>query len=240
MPRSQPKGKSEGKSKAAKATTTTASPLPRTIVYIDSFNLYYGCLKHTPYRWLNIEQMCALLLPDHQILAIKYYTARIKPPTDDPDKAVRQEVYLRALATLPLVSMTFGQYLSHVIKRPLANPPAGGPAFVDIVNNEEKGSDVNIATHLILDAAKDAYDLAVLVSNDSDLQEPLRVVRQEFGKPVGILSPLNSTRRASRELIQYATFTKRIRASVLQASQFPESLTDSRGTIHQPPKWTHR
>jgi uncharacterized LabA/DUF88 family protein len=137
--------------------------------------------------------------------------------------------------------MTFGQYLSHVIKRPLANPPADGPAFVDIINNEEKGSDVNIATHLILDAAKDAYDLAVLVSNDSDLQEPLRVVRQDFGKPVGILSPLNSTRRASRELIQYATFTKRIRASVLQASQFPESLTDSRGgVIHRPPKWTHR
>jgi len=238
VPKSQPKGKSKA---AVKAPATLPAPLPRTIVYIDSFNLYYGCLKHTPYRWLNIQHMCALLLPDHQILAIKYYTARIKPPADDPDKAVRQEVYLRALATLPLVSMTFGQYLSHVIKRPLANPPAEGPAFVDIINKLLMGSDVNIATHLILDAAKDAYDLAVLVSNDSDLQEPLRVVRQEFGKPVGILSPLNSTRRASRELIQFATFTKRIRTGVLRASQFPESLTDSHGiVIHQPPKWTHR
>jgi hypothetical protein len=80
------------------AENLSATPLPRTIVYIDSFNLYYGCLKHTPYRWLNVEQMCTLLLPDHHILAIKYYTARIKPPADDPDKAVRQEVYLRALA----------------------------------------------------------------------------------------------------------------------------------------------
>ena len=115
MPRSKSKGTS-------KTTSPSATPLPRTIVYIDSFNLYYGCLKHTPYRWLNIEQMCALLLPDHHILAIKYYTARIKPPADDPDKAVRQEVYLRALATLPLVTMTFGQYLSHVIKRPLEDP----------------------------------------------------------------------------------------------------------------------
>jgi uncharacterized LabA/DUF88 family protein len=233
VPKSQPKGKS-------RSAQPSPSPLPRTIVYIDAFNLYYGCLKHTPYRWLNIEQMCTLLLPDHQILAIKYFTARIKPPADDPDKAVRQEVYLRAIATLPLVTITFGQYLSHVIKRPLANPPATGSALVDIINNEEKGSDVNIATHIVLDAAKNAYDVAVLVSNDSDLQEPLRVVRQEFGKPVGILSPLNSTRRASRELVQYATFTKRIRANVLQTSQFPASLTDSRGTIHQPTKWTHR
>ncbi|MGO8948813.1 MAG: NYN domain-containing protein [Ktedonobacterales bacterium] len=233
MPRSKPTRK-------AKSTPSSTLLLPRTIVYIDAFNLYYGCLKHTPYRWLNIEQMCTLLLPDHQILAIKYYTARIKPPADDPDKAVRQEVYLRALATLPLVTVTFGQYLSHVIKRPLANPPATGSVLVDIINNEEKGSDVNIATHMVLDAAKNAYDVAVLVSNDSDLQEPLRVVRHEFGKPVGILSPLNTTRRASRELIQYATFTKRIRVNVLQASQFPASLTDSRGTIHQPAKWTHR
>ena len=233
MPRSKSKGTS-------KTTSTFAAPLPRTVVYIDSFNLYYGCLKHTPYRWLNIEQMCTLLLPDHQILAIKYYTARIKPPADDPDKAVRQEVYLRALATLPLVTMTFGQYLSHVIKRPLATPPATGSALVDIINNEEKGSDVNIATHMVLDAAKNAYDVAVLVSNDSDLQEPLRVVRQEFGKPVGILCPLNRDRKASRELSRYATFTKRIRANVLKASQFPTSLTDNRGTIHQPEKWTHR
>ena len=232
-----PRSKSQGTSTT---TSPSATPLPRTIVYIDSFNLYYGCLKHTPYRWLNIEQMCTLLLPDHQILAIKYYTARIKPPADDPDKAVRQEVYLRALATLPLVTMTFGQYLSHVIKRPLANPPATGSALVDIINNEEKGSDVNIATHMVLDAAKNAYDVAVLVSNDSDLQEPLRVVRQEFGKPVGILCPLNRDRKASRELTRYATFTKRIRANVLQASQFPASVTDSRGTIHQPTKWTHR
>jgi uncharacterized LabA/DUF88 family protein len=214
--------------------------LPATIVYIDAFNLYYGCLKHTPYRWLNIEQMCTLLLPDHQIVAIKYYTARIKPPADDPDKAVRQEVYLRALRTLPLVSITFGQYLSHVIKRPLAHPPDTGSALVEIINHEEKGSDVNIATHMVLDAAKNLCDVAVLVSNDSDLQEPLRIVGQDFGKRTGILCPLSRGRKASRELTQYATFTKRIRADVLKASQFPPSLADNRGVIHQPPKWVHR
>src|SRR5262245_64630730 len=78
---------------------------PRTIVYIDGFNLYYRRLKGTPYRWLNLDIMCRLLLPDNQIDHINYYTARIT----DSDRFSRQDVYLRALATLPAVSITYGR-----------------------------------------------------------------------------------------------------------------------------------
>lgn len=211
------------------------------MVYIDAYNLYYGCLKHTPYRWLNIEKMCCLLLPDdlHQILAIKYFTARIKPPKNDREKAVRQEVYLRALGTLPLVSITYGQYMSNVVQRPLAKAVNGRYRMVDIIDSKEKGSDVNLAAHMILDGARDCYDVAVIISNDSDLQEPMRIVRHELGKDVGLLSPLNEDRHASRSLTQHATFHKRINLSVLAASQLPPSLIDRRGKIHQPTKWKH-
>ncbi|HEV2239346.1 MAG TPA: hypothetical protein VGR57_22005, partial [Ktedonobacterales bacterium] len=65
---------------ATPSGTQASHTFPRTIVYIDGFNLYYRRLKGTVYRWLNIEEMCALLLPKNQIERINYYTARIKDP----------------------------------------------------------------------------------------------------------------------------------------------------------------
>ena len=51
----------------------------RTIVYIDGFNLYYGCLKNTPYKWLNLEKLFMQLLDKkHKIIAVKYFTARVR------------------------------------------------------------------------------------------------------------------------------------------------------------------
>jgi hypothetical protein len=206
---------------------------PRTIVYIDGFNLYYRRLKGTPYRWLNLDVMCRLLLPDNQIDHIKYYTARIT----DSDRFSRQDVYLRALATLPSVSITYGRYLQHTVKRPLANPSPGSPRYVDVIDNEEKGSDVNLATHLVLDGARDAFDVAVVISNDSDLQEPVRVVRRELGKAVGIVSPQDGNLPINPQLKEYASFVKRIREWALKQSLFPEVMSDNGGVFYCPPKW---
>jgi uncharacterized LabA/DUF88 family protein len=210
-------------------------PLPRTIVYIDGFNLYYRRLKGTPYRWLNVERMCSLLLPNNQIEHIKYYTARIT----DPGKYGRQDVYLRALATLPLVSITYGRYLSHNVQRRLSNPPAGGSAMVEVIDNEEKGSDVNLATHLVLDACRGAYEVAMIISNDSDLQEPMRVVKHDLGKRVGLITPVKGKQPMNPQLRQHADFVKRVGDSVLRASQFPATMTDNGGRFHQPAKWKH-
>ena len=54
---------------------------------------------------------------------------------------------------------------------------------------EEKGSDVNLASHLVRDAYQQAFQVAVLITNDSDLAEPVRIVRQELNLPVGVLNP---------------------------------------------------
>jgi uncharacterized LabA/DUF88 family protein len=206
---------------------------PRTIVYIDGFNLYYRRLKGTPYRWLNLDVMCRLLLPDNQIDHINYYTARIT----DSDRFSRQDVYLRALATLPAVSITYGRYLQHTVQRPLANPSPGSPRYVDVIDNEEKGSDVNLATHLVLDGARNAFDVAVVISNDSDLQEPVRVVRREFGKIVGIISPQDGNLPINPQLKEHASFVKRIREWALKQSLFPEVMSDVGGVFYCPPKW---
>ncbi len=55
-----------------------------TYVYIDGFNLYYGALKGTQYKWLNLQKLCELVLPNNKIAYIKYYTARVKDRPDDP------------------------------------------------------------------------------------------------------------------------------------------------------------
>jgi len=99
---------------------------------------------------------------------------------------------------------------------------------------EEKGSDVNLATHLLHDGFLKLFEAAVIVTNDSDLTEPVRVVRQVLNMPIGILNPHD---RDSKTLQQYATFVKRIRQKHLIDSQFPNKLTDGKGEFHKPSDW---
>jgi hypothetical protein len=70
----------------------------RTNVYVDGFNLYYGCLKGTPYKWLDLDALCRRLLPKHELGRIRYFTAIIAARPHDPSGPARQRAYLRALA----------------------------------------------------------------------------------------------------------------------------------------------
>ena len=74
---------------------------PRTFVYVDGFNLYYNALKDTQYKWLDLMKMSRLLLPQHDVRRIRYFTARVTAMAHDVDQPRRQETYLRALRTLP-------------------------------------------------------------------------------------------------------------------------------------------
>jgi uncharacterized LabA/DUF88 family protein len=204
----------------------------RTSVYIDGFNLYYGQLKNSPYKWLDLSSLFRLYLDtdNNKIESIKYFTAKVKSRPTDPAQHIRQELYLRALRTIPNLEIIYGHFLSHVIKMPLAD----GTGTVEVIKTEEKKSDVNLAVNMLHDAHLNRYDLAVLVSNDSDLEEPVRIVTKELGKKVGILNP---QKKFSNMLTQYALFKKSIRTNVLAQCQFPEKMTDSRGTFQKPKEW---
>jgi hypothetical protein len=147
---------------------------------------------------------------------------------------MRQQIFLRALRTIPNLSIIFGHYLSNETMMRLANPVPGSSPYVKVVKTEEKGSDVNIATHLLADGFRGVYNIAVVITNDSDLSEPIRIVKDELGLPVGILCP---HQRLSQVLSRYATFIKRIRQGVLAASQFPNPLTHAHGTFYKPRTW---
>jgi hypothetical protein len=205
----------------------------KTIIYIDGFNFYYGACRRFGIRWSNPDALAKILLPGHQIEAIRYFSAHLKPDPLDPDKANRQGVYLRALRTLPNLDVQMGSFLQSVKKMPLF-PVSNPPVLIDVLKTEEKGSDVNLATALLLDAFDSRMACAVVVSNDSDLLGPIRVVRQRFGIKVGLLNP---QKRVSYVLSAEVDFFKQIRRGVLEASRFADALSDGEGHFHKPPSW---
>jgi hypothetical protein len=210
----------------------------RTIVYVDGFNLYYGALKGTPHRWLNIGELCSKMLPQDEIVGIKYFTALVRDRPGRQGLASRQQTYLRALATIPHVSIHLGHFLTRPVRRALVAPPKGGPRSCEVWQTEEKGSDVNLASHMLVDGFRGQYELAVVVSNDSDLKEPVRLVREELTLPVGVLNPhaKRSWALSPRDLPR-GSFFKPIRTGVLADSQFPNVLSDVRGRIRKPRRW---
>jgi hypothetical protein len=117
---------------------------------------------------------------------------------------------------------------------PLAHPRSGGPATLEVIKTQEKGSDVNLATYLLLDAFRRDCDTAIVISNDSDLKEPIVLAQSELGLHVGVVNPHPASRR-SRAL--QPTFFKQIREKDLRVCQFASTLTDARGTIHKPTTW---
>lgn len=206
----------------------------RAIVYVDGFNLYHGALRHTPYKWLNVLALArALVDSNKRIVKVKYFTAKVSPRANDPDQPFRQHLYLRALGTLN-AQIVYGRYLSHVVKMFKANQVPGTDPFVEVVKTEEKGTDVNIASHMIVDAADNLFDCAILISGDSDLTTPVKICIGKYGKCVGVLNP---QRQKCRTLEREATFYKHIRETTLAACQFDAVLSDAAGSFHKPSRW---
>lgn len=191
--------------------------MTRTIVYIDGFNLYYRALKGTRHKWLDIAALSAAVMPSTcQIEAIKYYTAHVSGRVN-PDSPKKQHAYLRAIATLPRVAIFYGNFLvvqkwAGLVQpptfRPIVTlPPEPVPDVAYVWKTEEKGSDVNLGVHLVRDAFTGAFDRAAVITNDTDLVEPIRIVTQELGLPVTLLTP---TAKPSASLVNIATEVRHI------------------------------
>jgi len=211
--------------------------LTLTNVYVDGFNLYYCALKGTAYKWLDVAALCRHVFPRNTIHRVRYFTAQVSATPTDPDKPTRQQTYLRALGTIPGLTVHLGRFTVHEREMALAHPTPDGPRTALVVRTEEKGSDVNLATYLVRDGFKCEYEAAIVVSNDSDLIEPIRVVRDELRLPVGILNPQMDGHRVAWGLRKVASFYRPLSSSALSASQFSASLQDAVGVIHKPLSW---
>ena len=207
-----------------------------TNLYIDGFNLYYRALKDSPFRWLDLRRLGETLFPQDTINRVCYFTARLQARPDNPNQPRRQLVYLRALGTIPNLDIYYGSFRSGVKRRPLAEPVPGLPTHVLIRDSEEKGTDVNLATRLLVDGFNRDYEQAVVVSNDSDFAGAMRYVRDSLGHRVTLVNP-DPRRTSHRELVTAATYVRRLWKIHLRRSQLPETLMDEVGVITKPSGW---
>lgn len=204
--------------------------MPRIITYIDCFNLYFGVKRHTgnQYLWLNVESLSAsLILPEDQLMATKYFTARIK---GEDSKRKRQKTYLEALAFGTATKIYFGRY--QVIRNGVTCENCGLSWDV----KSEKMTDVQIATQLLTDAFTDQFDTAILISADSDLVPPVRMIKENFPqKKIQILFPPH---RFSYELQEAADVYETMDISDLQKNQLPNEIVKPDGyVLYKPITW---
>ncbi len=207
-----------------------------TNFYIDGFNLYFRALRGTRLKWLDLRRLCENLFPDDEVNRVCYFTARIRARPSDPDQPQRQQVYLRALNAIEGMEIHYGTFRDRKITRPLVEPVTGMPRLVTVLDSEEKGTDVNLATRLLVDGFERRYEQAVIISNDSDLASPMRYVRDVLGLEAVVVNPDRHT-HTHRDLGNSASYTKRLRARHLRESQLPTVMKDRHGTITKPQSW---
>ena len=215
---------------------------PTACVYVDGFNLYYGALKDTPLRWLNPLALATKVFPAFDCVGCKYFSAPVSAKAGSSEQALRQSVYWRALRTIPSLEIIEGHFKVRRTWARSANPP---PDMVEIIRAEEKGSDVNLASHLLVDAMAGSCDVALVISGDSDLVTPIGMITSKFSRLVGIINPQRLSGpgrrrlRGSSQLKQVASYYRGgLTWSQLERSQLAAVLTDSRGDFGIPSEWT--
>ena len=201
--------------------------MERVAAYIDGFNLYYGVKAAfgRKYLWLDVEALCgSVLLPDQTLVAVKYFTARVRGPADSQ---ARQSLYLDALQAATSVQAIFG--------RLQLNKLTCNGCGASWTKPEEKKTDVAIASHLVGDAYQDVYDVALLISGDSDMAPPVEMVTGIEGRRVVAAFP---PRRKSDELKRLAGASISISEASLRQSQLKPLIQLPSGlSLQRPPSW---
>ena len=169
--------------------------MKKTIVYIDGYNLYYGLLKGTSYKWLDLVKFAKLLLPTgYEVVEVKYFTSCALTYPHDPASVERQNIYLQALRGLKSLKIIKEFFKKNKVMMPVYEEsccgcPTAKNGYVRVVKLEEKRSDVNLAVEMLVDASVDEVDSLVLITGDSDQVGTIEAVRSRFGKEVIVCNP---------------------------------------------------
>jgi 6-hydroxy-3-succinoylpyridine 3-monooxygenase len=241
----------------AGVTDSISAPL-RTRVYIDGYNLYYGCLKGTPYKWLDL-----IILFDRYILpssapsasclvplGIKFFTAKIlEQAAKALDSVSSQARYHTALSKLysDRIALIEGYYSITQTKARLIDTAAPNTWARDCKQTlvwklEEKQSDVNLALQAYHDALTGEVDQVVIVTNDTDIAPALQMIRTHTAVKIGVVIPSRSQlREPNTELVQLAHWTRsHITYQELANSQLPRVIIKGRTPVIKPESWYAR
>jgi uncharacterized LabA/DUF88 family protein len=223
--------------------------LMETNLYVDGFNLYYGldrvrkAYPGSSYKWLDLAGLATTVWPMLRPLKrIRYFTALVQAMPGDPQAPLRQQIYLRALRTRN-VEVHFGLFKKRTQEFQLRGAIPQQPTTVDrivlradahITKYDEKGSDVNLASFLIRDAAVGDCDNAIVISNDSDLAEAVRIAQRDFSVRVYVISPAD---RGVKEMRAVAAGLRALKPATVLANQLPVTMSDQVGTLTKPATW---
>ena len=228
-------------------------------VYVDGYNLYYGLLKKSPYKWLDpiaLAKLCCQISAPQHILKLlngqcetKYFTAKVLNNSAFDRTAGRdQDAYHSALtATYPPenLDIVFGYHtVTPVVRREfdywVPNRPHLGCEKTKIWHIEEKQTDVNIAIHSLRDAYTDTSEqLHIFVSNDSDLAPLIDMLSELQHIRTGIISPIRGqATKPSGSLVKNADWsTGAIKPELLKKAQLPYIVNKGKTTIRKPIEW---
>ncbi len=168
---------------------------------------------------------------------MRYFTAKVSARPHDPSQPQRQQAYFRALETVG-VDLHYGRFKKDQVPMWRATPcPVAGcaeSAVVQVVKTEEKGSDVALGAYLLRDSYVGDMELAVVITNDTDLKTPLQIAHDEVGMRIALVSPY---KYAHWDLEAHADLIKKLRRKPVAASLFPWTVQDADGQIHCPQAW---
>lgn len=199
----------------------------RVIVYVDGFNLYFG-MREAGFdnsRWLNIRKLVEnLLRPEQDLIQIKYFTSRV---SNSPEKQKRQSTYIDALKSAN-IEIIYGNYQD-------------GKEECHRCGHQwrtakEKMTDVNIATSMLTDAFHDKFDMALLISGDSDLVPPIKAIHSNFNAKRVMIAFPPQRHNSSMGLVAKGSMT--IGRKKLKDSQFDETVISKTGfKLTIPDRW---
>lgn len=233
----------------------------KTQIYIDGYNLYYGCLKGTSLKWLDplklfsdfilpsilAEKDGVRVVPDIPNLKVKYFTAEILAKASKAaDSLDCQKRYLNALCNhqpgrIEVIKGYYSLNKARAKQINAASPkmPPNECMDVDIWKLEEKKSDVNLALHLLKDALVGGVEQVVVVTNDTDIEPALRMVRELTNAVVGLVIPTTDHNRLPNgELVAQAHWVRRhITFDELKQSELPRVVLGTGRPSSKPESW---
>jgi uncharacterized LabA/DUF88 family protein len=203
--------------------------LNRVIGYVDGFNLYYGLRERgwKRYYWLDPHRLIqGVIAPDHRLVSVKYFTARVRGPDD---KRQRQGAYLDALNAQSEAEIIYGKFY-----RKQRRCSACGAEWT---THEEKMTDSAIASNLVADAFREEFDTAFLVGGDTDIVPAIKMVRRHF--PLKRIVAWFPPARRNEEVAQACHDSGAVNGDHLAAAQMAERVEVQEGVfVTRPTAWS--
>lgn len=223
----------------------------KTILYVDGYNLYYGLLKSTPYKWLDLVKLLGKIAhentEDLELVSVKFFTAPIKVnfASNAGNSQKSQQDYHRALQTLYTeFSLILGYFDATEGWFPRHQKPVDRNDTVKAWKLEEKQTDVNIALDMYRDISNGKTEQVILVSNDSDLVPALKAIKEDFPSAIiGAIMPIikrgtDKSRSPNASISKYTDWTRNhVNESELEKAQLPELIPTKKKPIRKPHYW---